>query len=933
MAGYNTYSHPQDVVVTTGSNTTIDVALVPLVISGTISGFVTDSVTAAPIAGVTVTAAAFATTTAADGYYNLVVSPDQYDVNCSITMYYPLTQTVTVGNGQDVILDFALVPITDNVWPPVNLSATVQSFTDVQLAWSPPQPPGMIELAYDDGVPESWFWVTDTPTGDEYFAVTFTYDQDFSLEMLKFLIRSSALLTQDIEFGVYPDNGSGAPDLANPHNTWTITYVPVSGAGDWILLDTGAIAFTANELFYVTCRWNIGNDYAVGADESDPDGFSSYRDVSGTWSTVPGHDWIIRSVIDIPVRSTSDGSGLYNPVVITPYEGEVIKSRNLTLDRMAFDSGPLRYDVVPHIISALREVNRDFLGYNIYRNGVAINTALITTTNYLDTNLTDGTYGYEITAMYDGGESVPSNTATVSIVDPGDYYPPENLVAVVEDDIVHLTWDTPYIDEGYLWEQLDSQGETTGKTAQDFETVNDAYDATVAADFILSEQCTITDFIAVGFYNQTHTQPHAFNFAVHADNNGIPDEATLFSTTTSSVMLDDTNGHFVVSLNTPITLGAGTYWASWNIILDYGTDGVQGFMYMRVTLDNGTFGYWRNPGMGFDGSTGLWQATCQNNAGEDRDLAFAILGEPGDGTLCNAVAPIVELDNRRVLYTTISGLKQAPSMSLIAQNPSEPMRPLEREVIAFKVYRDAVMIQEIVDPAAVAWDDTGVAPGDYDYYVTAVYDDVTPAVESIPSNTVTAHVDPITYNPPVNLTGMVVGQDSSNVMLQWDHPIYRPTVTNYKVYRNEEEVGMVAGNIIYYTDIGLAGGEYIYFVTAMYDQIESVASNEITLSIVGNDDNNMIPVVTELNNNYPNPFNPVTTIGYSLKETGMVNVIVFNMRGQKVTTLVNETQKAGRYSVVWDGKSDTGKDISSGVYFYRMKTGRYTSTKKMILMK
>ncbi len=85
--------------------------------------------------------------------------------------------------------------------------------------------------------------------------------------------------------------------------------------------------------------------------------------------------------------------------------------------------------------------------------------------------------------------------------------------------------------------------------------------------------------------------------------------------------------------------------------------------------------------------------------------------------------------------------------------------------------------------------------------------------------------------------------------------------------------------------------------------------------------------------NYPNPFNPQTTIKYNLPENGNVILEVFNLKGQKVKTLVNQTQRSGEHSVVWDGKDNRSKTLPSGIYFYKIKQGKFTSTKKMILMK
>ncbi len=64
-----------------------------------------------------------------------------------------------------------------------------------------------------------------------------------------------------------------------------------------------------------------------------------------------------------------------------------------------------------------------------------------------------------------------------------------------------------------------------------------------------------------------------------------------------------------------------------------------------------------------------------------------------------------------------------------------------------------------------------------------------------------------------------------------------------------------------------------------------------------------------------------------------VNLEVFNIKGQKVKTLVDKVLPAGQHSVVWNGKDENGKPVSNGVYFYKMKAGQYTSTKKMILLK
>jgi type IX secretion system substrate protein len=94
-----------------------------------------------------------------------------------------------------------------------------------------------------------------------------------------------------------------------------------------------------------------------------------------------------------------------------------------------------------------------------------------------------------------------------------------------------------------------------------------------------------------------------------------------------------------------------------------------------------------------------------------------------------------------------------------------------------------------------------------------------------------------------------------------------------------------------------------------------------------------IPEITELGNNYPNPFNPETTINYGLKANTYVTLEVYNIKGQLVRTLVNNNIEAGNHKAVWEGLDDNRNRVSSGVYFYKLNTGDYTSTKKMILLK
>jgi hypothetical protein len=91
-----------------------------------------------------------------------------------------------------------------------------------------------------------------------------------------------------------------------------------------------------------------------------------------------------------------------------------------------------------------------------------------------------------------------------------------------------------------------------------------------------------------------------------------------------------------------------------------------------------------------------------------------------------------------------------------------------------------------------------------------------------------------------------------------------------------------------------------------------------------------LPIKTELYENSPNPFNPTTAIRFALKDTGPVNLAVFNSLGQKVRVLADGPRSAGVHAVMWDGRDDSGRAVSSGVYFCRMQAGKYSKTQKML---
>ncbi len=129
---------------------------------------------------------------------------------------------------------------------------------------------------------------------------------------------------------------------------------------------------------------------------------------------------------------------------------------------------------------------------------------------------------------------------------------------------------------------------------------------------------------------------------------------------------------------------------------------------------------------------------------------------------------------------------------------------------------------------------------------------------------------------------------------------------------------------------GLAyANDYLYVSTDCSFQI-------LTNELVGSIDDYIITCsVTEYElANHPNPFNPETTISFSLNTEKNTEIVIYNIKGQKVKTLINEKLDAGTHNVVWNGKDENGKSVTSGIYFYQFKAGKdFSQTKRMILLK
>jgi hypothetical protein len=159
-------------------------------------------------------------------------------------------------------------------------------------------------------------------------------------------------------------------------------------------------------------------------------------------------------------------------------------------------------------------------------------------------------------------------------------------------------------------------------------------------------------------------------------------------------------------------------------------------------------------------------------------------------------------------------------------------------------------------------------------------------------------------------------------------------LTGYNVYRNGNlyaEIDNIEHS--YYVDELTSSGIYHYYVTSLYEGGESPSSNIETIIFTSVEEVESEPLETRLRQNYPNPFNPETTISFSIAEDGYTELTVYDIKGRRVASLLNESLKAGHYQKVWNAQSNKGKEIPAGVYFYRLGSGENSIERKMLLLK
>ncbi|MDZ7860772.1 MAG: T9SS type A sorting domain-containing protein [Candidatus Krumholzibacteriota bacterium] len=157
------------------------------------------------------------------------------------------------------------------------------------------------------------------------------------------------------------------------------------------------------------------------------------------------------------------------------------------------------------------------------------------------------------------------------------------------------------------------------------------------------------------------------------------------------------------------------------------------------------------------------------------------------------------------------------------------------------------------------------------------------------------------------------------------YDIYRAEGDDANFTRINESIIEAEPTVEYSDQSAIPGRSYRYYISAVKEKSEVVRSTTFELTLP--------PKPVTLYQNFPNPFNPSTTIKFFIPDKRRVTLDIFDVRGRKINTLIDEIKPADRYRTEWNGRNFRGKPVSSGVYYYRLAAGKKVITRKLVLMR
>ncbi len=352
--------------------------------------------------------------TAVDGTYSLPAIPEgTHMFTATIAGYEDYMTEIVVAPGDVLTLDFEM--LFGNA--PAGLVETSWDGS-VDLNWN--EPTNLYEIGYDNGIATAWYWYGDPSSDQHMFYTRFTVPEDGVMQQIA-LLSAADVPTNWNTIKICPDNGSGAPDLTIPFETFTSVNVAttITAGGEWdILTLTSPLAITTGQEFFIVTQWPVGSSTGpfLGTDESAPDSRSAYTaDAGATWTVFAGGDWIMRAYYTTTAKA---GNVALKTI---PQENPV----NISLPLVAIEKGKFakanepitgqlaQSYIIPKIVPEGQSSTKALQGYKVFRGTDPLALTYLDDapdTTYTDNTVTNGvTYYYAVSGVQDEGQSSQSN--------------------------------------------------------------------------------------------------------------------------------------------------------------------------------------------------------------------------------------------------------------------------------------------------------------------------------------------------------------------------------------------------------------------------------------------------------------------------------------------------------------------------------------------
>ena len=630
---------------------------------------------------------------------------------------------------------------------------------------------------------------------------------------------------------------------------------------------------------------------------------------------------------------------------------------------------------ISKVQSSKTENSRALVGFNVYRNSIQIATDIATTT-YLDENLEDGNYTYEITANYTTGES-PADTISFAV------YPVNvstnvfgtDAPTVGLTDVYGILYNDEYVYETYSVDGAIAFNFIQGNQVYNFALYKPGYviyqaeeQITVVAanivvpDITLLEKANPPEIVETQFngleteVTVNWTAPVTDEDVFRHDDGEIINQIG-FGASENSVLGSVYRNMAVINqiewyLNSSISAHADVKLLVFALDIDgnpttdllYESEMVPNVddewnMYVLDKIIIAEYGFLVgistpnvNPGLGCDDGVGdpfVFEPNTQlyiENYLTDSNWTDIVTYD----MTYNLAVRAYGIDGGEIVYP-----ESVASVS--SRKEATPEQPETRAFEGYNVYRLlssmtgnpatwTTVAENVTDTTAtdITWFEEN--PGSYLYAVRSVHTNGVLS-EAQFSPTIMKGVTPefdidfsITTGDENPATGTQITLTNQNGMDAYVYDALLPPTEQVEI----EDI--VIG--YYLVTIELAGYD-THIDTILVDQ----NMNYEYAFIVGNGSDAQEIYNTALVGNYPNPFNPKTAISFTLANQSDVKIDIYNIKGQKIVTIANDKFEAGLHNLEWNGKDTNNRKVSSGMYFYKMTTEDYSSVKKMLMLK